>query len=153
MSKLFLELSHELLPDLGLFIVRLKLVSLRGAGVAPDRADVDHAVPELDKRPALDGYLEVGNVVQDEFHQLLVRVLADVLDEAVRGELLIELVRCQAVLGKGEVEELERVPQLLGLFWQVGAADGADGDLAAEGVEGREDFGGCRLCVRVSMRV
>lgn len=85
MTKLFLEDLDKLLPHLGALVVRLKLVALLVARVAADGADVDHAVAELDEGAALDGDVEVGNVVQDKVGELLVLGLADPLDEAVGG--------------------------------------------------------------------
>ena len=117
------------------------------ARVTSDGRNVDHAVAELDKGSALDGDVEVGDVVQDELDQLLVLVLADPLDEAVGLELLTELDGCEAVLGEAEVEEGRHIhagrgADLFLLFDQVAAADEADGAFLAEAGEDVEDFGG-----------
>ncbi len=52
----------------------------------------------------LDRDVEVGDVVQDEPDELLVLLLAEPLDEALRLELLTETDRSQAVLGKAKVK-------------------------------------------------
>ena len=127
----------------------LILVALLHGSVPADRAHVDHAVPELDKRAALDGDVQVRDVVQDEAHELLVVVLADPLDERVRRERHAHADRRQAVLGEAEVEEVgdgdAGGAELLLLLGQVGAADEADGDFVAEGGEELEHLGGDRL--------
>ena len=84
--------------------------------------------------------------MQDKTDKLLVLVLANVLDEAVGGERLAQLVRRQAVLGEAEVEERGHVhrrrAELLLLLDQVGTADEADGAFLAEGRKEGEHFGG-----------
>lgn len=77
------ENSDELLADLCVLVELLKVVSLLGAGVTADGANVDHAVAELDKGTALDGDVKIGDVVQDKVGELLVLLLANVLDEGV----------------------------------------------------------------------
>lgn len=149
-AKLLLEDGDKLLADLGVLVVGLKLVALLVAGVAADGADVDHAVAELDKGAALDGDVEVGNVVEDKVGELLVLGLADPLDEAVGGQGLAELEGRQAVLGEAKVEEggdggAGGPAELLLLLGEVGAADEADGALLAQGAEEGEDFGGGAL--------
>lgn len=145
-AKFLLENSNELLADLGVLIVGLKVVSLLGAGVSAHGADVDHAVTELDEGSSLDGDVQVGNVVQDEVGKLLVLVLTNPLDKAVGGERLAQLVCGQAVLGEAVVEEggdrhASGLAELLLLLDEVGAADEANGALLAEGLEEVEDFG------------
>ena len=119
-----------------LVVVLEEVETLLMARVTADRADVDHAVAELDESAALDGDVHVGNVVQDERGQLLVLLLSDPLDEAAGRQRLAVLEGSQAVLGKAEVEERQDVDgrraQLLLLLGEVGAADEADGDLLAE---------------------
>lgn len=146
MPKPLPQLLHHLLPDTRLLVEPLKLVAFRRARVAANRADIDHAVAVLDERAALDGDVQVGNVVQDEAHQLLVLVLADILDEAVGGQRVAELVGGKAILGKAEVEEGGDVhrggAELFLLLDEIGAADEADGTFLAEGGEEGEHFGG-----------
>ena len=147
MAKLFLESGHKLFSNLGLFIKRLKLIALLVARVTTDGANIDHAVAKLDKRAALDGDIQVGNVVQAEVDQLLVLRLADPLDEAVGGQRLAELKRREAVFREAKVKERRDgdacwLADLLLLLDEVGAADEADGALLAEGLEEGEDFGG-----------
>jgi len=145
-SEALLELLDKLGAHLVDLVVGLKVVALLGGGVAADGRDVDHAVAVLDEGAALDGDVEVGDVVQDEAHELLVLVLANPLDEAVGGELLAELVGRQAVLGEAEVEEggddRVGVAELLLLLGQVAAADEADGTLLAQTCEQVEDLWG-----------
>jgi len=138
------QLVDELGPDPVDLVVPLELEPLGLAGVPPDGADIDHAVAELDEGAPLDGDVEVGDVVQDEAHELLVLVLADPLDEAVGGEGHAVPERRQAVLGEGEVEEgrdghVGRAELLL-LFGEVGAAYRADGALLPELGEEGEHF-------------
>lgn len=146
MAKLLAERGNHRFADLGLLIVGFKIVTFLVARVTADGGDVDHAVAELNKRAALDGDVEVGNVVQAEVGKLLPLVLADPLDEAVGRELLAQLVRRQAVLGEAVVEEgdngdASRLAELLLLLDQVGATDEADGALLAEGGEEGEHLG------------
>lgn len=61
----FLELGDHGGADLVLDVVGLVVVALLGGGVAADGGDVDHAVAELDEGAALDGNVEVGDVVED----------------------------------------------------------------------------------------
>ncbi len=147
MAKLLPKSRDKLLPDLGVLVVVLELEALLVARVTANGADVDHAVAELDKGSALDGDVEVGNVVQAKVDELLVLGLADPLDEAVGGQRLAELEGCQAVFREAKVKEgrdgdARRLAELLLLLDQVGAADEADGALLAEGLEEGEDFGG-----------
>ena len=45
--------------------------------------------------------------MQDEVCEYLIPVLADEGDERLRRQLVAQLVRCQAILGKREVELVE----------------------------------------------
>lgn len=145
-AELLLQGSDELLAHLGLQVELLVLVPLLDARIPADRADVDHAVPELDESAPLDGDVEIGDVVQAEVDELLVVLLADVLDEAAGGQLLAELVCGQAVLGEAPVEEGDDVDgvraELLLLLDEIGAADKADGAPFTEAGEEGEHFGG-----------
>lgn len=133
MAEALAQLLDKLLAHVVLLVVLLVVVALLDGGVAADGADVDHAVAELDKGAALDGDVEVGDVVQAEADELLVLGLAEPADEAVGGQLLAVLVGGQAVLGEAEVEEGRhghvRGAQLLLLLGQVAAAHEADGAL------------------------
>ncbi len=119
-----------------LVVVLEEVKTLLLARVTANGADIDHAVAELDERAALDGDVQVGNVVEDERGQLLVLLLSDPLDEAAGRQRLAVLEGSQAVLGKAVVEECQDVDgrraQLLLLLGEVGAADEANGDLLAE---------------------
>jgi hypothetical protein len=141
------ESLNKLLSHLRVLVKGLEIIALLGAGVSANRWHIDHAVAKLDKGSALDGDVEVGNVVQAEVGELFVLVLADPFDEAVAGHGLAELVGRQAVLGEAEVEEggdgdAGGLAQLLLLLDEVGATDEADGALGAEGLEEVEDLGG-----------
>jgi hypothetical protein len=70
-------------PDVGLLVVLLKLVALLLAAVAADGRHVHHARAELDERAALDGDVQVRDVVQDEVDEALEVVLAKVLLQAL----------------------------------------------------------------------
>lgn len=147
MAKLFLEDCDELLSDLGLLVIGLKLVALLVAGITTDRADVDHTVAELDEGAALDGDVKIGNVVEDKVGELLVLRFTDPLDEAVRGQGLAKLERCETILGEAKVEEgcdgdAGRRTELFLLLDEVGATDKANGTLLAERAEKCEDLGG-----------
>lgn len=85
------QLADERLADLVDLVVGLVVVALLRARVPADRRHVDHAVAELDEGAALDGDVQVGNVVQDEGHELLVLRLTNPLDEAVGGKSLAVL--------------------------------------------------------------
>lgn len=146
MAEALLESSNELLSNLGIFIKGLKVVPLLGARVPSNGADVDHAVTELDKGTPLDGDIQVSDVVQAEFDELLVGLLANPADEAVRGERLAQLVGRETVLGEAEVEEggdgdAGGLSELLLLLNEVGATNEANGAFLAEGLEEVENFG------------
>jgi hypothetical protein len=83
MTESLLEDSDELLADLGILVVLLKVVSFLCAGVTADGTDVDHAVTELDEGSTLDGNVEISDVVEDKVGKLLVLLLANELDEGV----------------------------------------------------------------------
>lgn len=68
----FLELRDHGGADVVLDVVGLVVVALLDGGVTADGRDVDHAVAELDKGAALDGDVEVGDVVEDPISQELV---------------------------------------------------------------------------------
>lgn len=145
-SKLLPQSLDKRIADHCLLVVGLVLVSLVVAGIPANGTDVDHAVAELDKGAALDGNIEVGNVAEAEVDELLVGPFADVLDEAVGGQGLAELVRNQAVLGEAEVEETgdgdtSGAAKLLLLLDEVGAADKADGAFPAQLLEQSEHLG------------
>ena len=124
----------------------LILVALLNRSIPANRAHIDHAIAELHKRAALHGDVQISDVVQDEAHELLVVVLANPLDEAVRRERHAHADGRQAVLREAEVEERgdggAGGAELLLLLGEVGAADEADGDFVAEGGEELEHFGG-----------
>lgn len=146
MGKLLLEDSDELLANLGGLVKGGKVVTLLVAGVTANGTDVDHAIAELDEGTTLDRDVEVGNVVQAEVGKLLVFVLANVLDEAVGGQLLAELEGLETVLGEAVVEkggdrDACGLTELLLLLDEVGATDETDGAFLTELTEEGEDFG------------
>ena len=61
----FLELRDHGFPDLVFEIVLLVFVTFFSRCVTADGRDVDHAVAELDKGAALDGNVEIGDVVEN----------------------------------------------------------------------------------------
>lgn len=123
----------------------LVLIALLDCSIPANRAHIDHAITELDESAALDRDVQISHVVQNEAHQLLVVVLANPLDEAVRCEGNAHADGRETVLGKAEVEEGcdgdGRGAELLLLFGEVGAADETDGDFVAEGGEELEHLG------------
>ncbi len=126
MAELLAQLLDEGLADLVLEVVVLVVEALLGGGVAADGGDVDHAVAELDEGAALDGDVEVGDVVQDEADELLVALLAEPADEAVARQRGAQLERRQPVLAEAEVEQARHRlarhrPELLLLLSQVRA--------------------------------
>jgi hypothetical protein len=139
-GKALLEGGDKGLTNLGGLVVGFEVVALLGGGVTADGADVDHAVAELDKGAALDGDVEVGDIVEAEVGELLVLVFADPADEAVRGKGLAQLEGRQAVLGEAKIEESRNgnagwLAELLLLLLQVGAANEANGALLTELLE------------------
>jgi hypothetical protein len=137
---------HKLLPNLMLQVELLILVPLLHRSIPANRAHIDHTVPELHESTSLDRDIQIRNIVQDEAHELFVVVLADPLDERVRGERHAHADGRQAVLGEAEVEEVGHGDaggaELFLLLGEVGAADEADGDFVAEGGEELEHLGG-----------
>ena len=115
----------------------LILVALLDRSVPANRAHVDHAITELNKRAALHRDIQISHVVQDEAHKLLVVVLANPLDEAVRRERHTHANSCKSVLREAEVEEGgdgdAGGAELFLLLGEVGAADKADRDFVTEG--------------------
>jgi hypothetical protein len=127
---------HKLLANLMLKIELLILVALLDCRIPANRAHVDHAIAEFHERAALHRDVQVGDVVQDEAHQLLVVVLANPLDETVRSERHAHADGREPVLGEAVVEESRDgdagSAELFLLFGEIGAADEADGDFVAE---------------------
>jgi hypothetical protein len=143
--ELLLDSLHKLLANLVLEIELLILVALLDRSIPADRADVDHTIAELNKRAALHRDIQIGHVVQDEAHQLLVVVLPNPLDEAVRRERHTHTDRREPVLREAEVEEGgdgdAGGAELFLLLGEVGAADEADGDFVAQGGEELQHLG------------
>lgn len=164
-----LELGDHGGADVVLLVVSLVVVALGGGGVTPDGRHVDHAVAEFDEGAALDGDVEVRDVVEDPvfsasasttpslcekrnidapLRQRIVLLLPDPPDEARARELLAQSVGSQAVLREAKVEEggdVDGAAELLLLLDEVGAADETDGDLVAELGEELQHFGLCEL--------
>lgn len=146
-AETLLESLDELLSNSSLLVESLKVVSLLCASIATNRGDIDHAVSELNKGSALDGDIQIGDVVQAEVDELLVLVLANPLDEAVGLQRRAKLEGRQSILGEAEVEELGDahaggLAELLLLLSEVGAADVASRALGAEGLKESENLGG-----------
>lgn len=150
MGKLFFENSDKLFANLCRLVVFGKLVTFLVARVSANRANVDHAVSELDESAALDGDVEIGNVVQTEVGKFLVAVFANELDEAVGRQFLAQLECLQAVFGEAVVEEgrdggASRLAELFFLLDEVGAADEANGDFLTQLAKQGEDLWGSGL--------
>jgi hypothetical protein len=150
MTKSLLEDSDKLLTDLGILVVLLEVVSFLCASVTADGADVNHAVAELDKGSALDGNVEISDVVEDKVGELLVLLFTNEFDEGVWVEWLAELVGSEAVLGEAKVEEsgdglASGLAQLLLLLGEVGTADETDGALWTKLLEDGKNLGGSIL--------
>lgn len=145
-GELLLDSLHELLANLVLQVELLVVIALLHSGITANGADVDHAIAKLDESAALDWDVQVGDVVQDEAHELLVLVLSDPLDEAVAGEGHAHANGREAVLREAVVEEGRDGDaggaELLLLLGEVGAADEANGDFVAEGGEELQHFSG-----------
>lgn len=118
------------------FIVLLELIALRDAGVSANRADVHHSISELDKGTSLDWNIQVGNVVKNELDQLLVVVLANVIDESLGSERDTRLVCGETVLCETEIKERgdwnRSRTELFLLLGKIGATDEANCDFLAE---------------------
>lgn len=71
---------------------RLKLIALIHTGITSNRANIDHAVAELDESTTLLRKFNLGYVSQTEVRQLLVFLLSKPLDEAVTRERLTQAV-------------------------------------------------------------
>ena len=144
--KLPLNRLHKIRSYIMLQIKLLILNPLLHRRVPAQRAHIDHPVPELHESAPLHRDIEIRNVVQEEFYQLLVVVFAEPLDEAVARERLAHAVGGEAVFREAEVEEGGDGDgggaELFLLLVVVGAADEADGDFVAELGEEEEHFGG-----------
>lgn len=135
-SKLILQSLHEGLANLVLLIKPLILVSLADTSIPSDRRDIDHAIPVLNKSTSLNRDIQIGNIVKNELDELLVSILANIVDEGVGSEWLTKLIGGQSVLGEAEVKEGcdvdSRGADLLLLLGKVGTADETDGDFVSE---------------------
>ena len=85
----------------------LVLVALLHGRIPADRADVDHAVSELDESTTLLWNIEIGNVVEDELDESLVVVLTDPLNERSGRKRRTHAVGGQTVLGEAVVEVVD----------------------------------------------
>lgn len=65
-TKALAQLLDKRFAHLVLLVKDLVVNALLDAGIPTDRRDIDHAVAELDKGAALDGDVQVGNVVEAE---------------------------------------------------------------------------------------
>lgn len=151
MRKLLPQHRNEFLPYPMLLIIPLILIPLRDTGIPPNRRNINHAIPKLDKRAPLDRDVQIRDVMQYELHQLLIPLLADPGDEAVRRERRPGFVRREPVLREAVVEERRdrdgRRAELFLLLYQVGAADEAGGAEGAELGEQGEHLWGYGLYV------
>lgn len=147
--KLLAEHIHKRLADLVLQIVLLVLIPLLRTRITPNGANIDHPIPELDKRAPLNRNIQIRNIMQDELDQLLIPILANPIDEALARQQRAQLVRRQPVLGEAEVEARRdaqrRRAQLLLLLHEVRAAHVAHGDFLAKVCEHLDHLGGAGL--------
>ena len=66
--ELLLQHFDHLLPDMVLLVVPLILVPLVHGRVPANRTHIYHAVPELNKRAALDWNIQIRNVPEQEVY-------------------------------------------------------------------------------------
>ena len=141
-----MERLDKRLANLVLLIEPLIFISLAHTSISTNRADIDHSIPVLNKSTSLNRDIQIGNVVKNELDELLISILANVVNEGVGSERRTELVRSQSVLSEAEVEECcdinGRGTDLLLLFGEVGTADKTDGDLVSELREERKHLRG-----------
>lgn len=71
---------------------RLELVSFLDTSITSNRADIDHAIAELNKSTALLGQLHFREVAQTEVCQFLVFLLPEPLDKAVAGKRFAQAI-------------------------------------------------------------
>lgn len=113
--------------------------------IPSDRRDVDHAISELDKSTTHDGQIELGDVLEAELGELLVLVLSQPADKALRGQLLAILERGQTVLGKDVVKLLGKVGgcdlKLLANLFEIATTDDTDDALLAQRGEESMELG------------
>lgn len=105
-GEFFLDVGNQLWSNTSFQVVGLELIALLGAGVTTDRADIDHAIPELNECSS-HGWkaLEVGDLSENELGQLLVLLFTDPLEKGIGRQLLAQAVGGEAVFRKGKVEQ------------------------------------------------
>lgn len=147
--KLLSQYCNKLLPNLMLIVILVIIVSLLNTCISSNWADIDHAITILDERASLDGNIQVCDVVQQEFDELFVTVLTELLDEAVRGERYAQLEGCKSILGETEVEERgdgdRGSAELFLLFGEVRTPDISNGYFLAYCMEEGEHIWGDSL--------
>lgn len=114
-------------------------------GIPSDGRNIDHSIPKLDKRPPHHGHVQLGDVPQAELGQLLVLVLPQPADEALRIELLAILEGGETVFGKDVVELLGEIGrcdlELFAHLLEIAATHHTDDALGSEFGEQRVEFG------------
>ena len=144
--KLLLDRLNKRLPNPMLQVKLLILHPLLHTRIPANRTNINHPIPELHKRTPLHRNIQIRDVSKQEIDQLLVRVLAEPLDERMRGQRHAHTDSGEPVLREAEVEEGgyrdAGGAELLLLFGEVRAANEADRDFVAEGGEELEHFWG-----------
>jgi hypothetical protein len=103
--ELFLECLYHLLPTASLLVPSLEFVPLFVAGISSHWTDIDHARPKLDEGTAHSGKaFQLRDVLQAEFGQSLVPLLAKLLEERKGWQRLTQAISCETVLGKAEIK-------------------------------------------------
>lgn len=107
--------------------IRLELIALLNTRITTNRADIDHAIAELNESATFLRQFDLRDISKTEVSKLLVFLLAEPSNEAVAVERLAQTVSHEAVFGEAEVEESGDIycvrAQLLLLFDEVGTAD------------------------------
>lgn len=137
---------HKLFPYMLLLIILEKLLALLLRAVTADWANVEHPVAELDKGAALNGDVEIGDVVEAEVDECLEVGLAQVVLDALDGDELAVLVGGQPVLAEHVVDLLGDVlANLLADLGEIGSTDNANGNAFAEVLEEFDHLGRRRV--------
>ena len=111
-----------------LLIPSLELITFCLGSVSSHRADIDHAVSELNECTSHSGEaFKLTDVLEDELSQLLVVLFTDIFQERGRGKRLAKSICGETVLGEAEIEKrsdgCRRCAELFLLFYKITAAD------------------------------
>ena len=104
------------------------------------------SIPEFNKRPSLNGTLDIRNISQTKVHQFLILLLPQPANEAITRQRLPQSNSGQAIFREAEIEEPRDgdrgCAELFLLFDEIGAANETYGAFMAEGGEELKHFGG-----------